>query len=353
MAGKRRRRLSRVPAEPSTSIVHLPAPTLSPLLIVVRRLLIALVVLVTVALVVYADRDGYVDESGSPPGLLDAFYYATVTLSTTGYGDIVPVSDGARLVNILVITPLRVLFLIILVGTTLEVLTQRTRDHIRQNRWRNALQAHTIVVGYGTKGRSAVAALVDEGVPRGQIVVVDESDRHIAEATADGLAGVQGDGTRAVVLAKADVVRAARVVVALPRDDSAVLTVLTVKAANQLAHVVAAVREAENAPLLRSSGADQVVIGSEAAGRLLGVGASSPSTGTVLADLLEPGVGLEMTTRSLSRDEIGRGQDAVPGRVLAVVRDEHVLPYNHVDAEVLQDGDKIVVVRHAGTGTIR
>ena len=50
-------------------------------------------------------------------------YYATVSLSTTGYGDITPVSPGARLVNILVVTPLRILFLLILIGTTLEALT--------------------------------------------------------------------------------------------------------------------------------------------------------------------------------------------------------------------------------------
>ena len=65
-----------------------------------------------------------------------AVYYATVTLSTTGYGDIVPYSDAARLTNVLLVTPLRVLFLIILVGTTLEVLTERTREEWRLNRWR-------------------------------------------------------------------------------------------------------------------------------------------------------------------------------------------------------------------------
>ena len=88
--------------------------------------------------------------------LLDCVYYATVTLSTTGYGDIVPYSDSARLINVLLITPLRVLFLIILVGTTLEVLTERTREEWRLNRWRTTLRDHTVVVGFGTKGRSAV-----------------------------------------------------------------------------------------------------------------------------------------------------------------------------------------------------
>ena len=47
----------------------------------------------------------------------------TVTLSTTGYGDITPVTTAARLTNVLLVTP--VLFLIILVGTTLQVLTEQ------------------------------------------------------------------------------------------------------------------------------------------------------------------------------------------------------------------------------------
>lgn len=102
---------------------------------VVKRLVIALLVLVVTALIVYAERDGHTDNSDGPVDPLDAFSYATVSLSTTGYGDITPVSDGARLTNILVITPLCVLFLIILVGTTLEVLTERTLKEWRLNRW--------------------------------------------------------------------------------------------------------------------------------------------------------------------------------------------------------------------------
>jgi voltage-gated potassium channel len=49
-----------------------------------KRLLLALLVLAATALIVYADRDGYNDSSDKSVDLLDAFYYATVTLSTTG-----------------------------------------------------------------------------------------------------------------------------------------------------------------------------------------------------------------------------------------------------------------------------
>lgn len=47
------------------------------------------------------DRDGYRDVTEDRIGVIDAFYYATVTLSTTGYGDVTPVSPTARLVNVL------------------------------------------------------------------------------------------------------------------------------------------------------------------------------------------------------------------------------------------------------------
>src|SRR5215217_7920491 len=81
--------------------VHLPHTEESPVRQVWRRVVIASVVLVLTVLIVYLDRDGYRDNGGGEISVLDATYYATVTLSTTGYGDITPVTPGARLVNIL------------------------------------------------------------------------------------------------------------------------------------------------------------------------------------------------------------------------------------------------------------
>ena len=73
-------------------------------------------------------------------------------MTSTGYGDITPVSDGARLVNLLVVMPAGVLFLVILVSTTLEVLAERTRTAYRERNWRRTLQDHTIVCSYGVRG---------------------------------------------------------------------------------------------------------------------------------------------------------------------------------------------------------
>ena len=50
-------------------------------------------------------RNGYRDITETLLTLLDALYYATVSLSTTGYGDITPVTADARVANILIVTP--------------------------------------------------------------------------------------------------------------------------------------------------------------------------------------------------------------------------------------------------------
>jgi voltage-gated potassium channel len=297
-----------------------------------------------------ADGDGYRDGDARGVTFIDALYYATVSLSTTGYGDITPVTQSARLVNILVITPLRVLFLIVLVGTTLEVLTERTREHIRQNRWRSHLRDHTVIVGYGTKGRSAFRALLEHGADRSTIVAVDNDPDHIADAGDDGIAAIVGDGTRADVLTRAGVESAARVVVAVPRDDAAVLVTLTVRRHNAKAYIVAAVRESENAGLLRDGGADGVVVSSEAAGRLLGVAASSPSTGAIFEDLLVPGQGLELIDREVEREEVGLPPRQCRDLVVAVIRDGETQMFSQGMDLRLRKSDRVVVVRDSKSG---
>ncbi len=305
--------------------------------------------LAVTTVIVWLDRSGYHDNAGGTPDLLASAYYATVTLSTTGYGDITPVGDGARLTNILVITPLRVVFLIILVGTTLEVLTERTRKQWRLNRWRSTVREHTVVVGYGTKGRSAVDTLVGQGVAKESIVVVDPQRKVIDQATRDGLVGVLGDATRTDTLMRAELPAAARVVVAPERDDTAVLVTLTARQLNKSATVVAAVREDENAPLLRQSGADVVVTSSSSAGRLLGMSMLSPHAGAVMEDLLTYGTGLDVVERPISRAEAGHSPRECPDLVVAVVRGSRMLNYTDPEAAVLQLTDRVITIRQATT----
>ncbi|MFF5935081.1 potassium channel family protein [Streptomyces sp. NPDC012508] len=322
-----------------------------PLRQVTKRLLMALSVLALTTVIVYLDRDGYNDNADGSLDFLDCAYYATVTLSTTGYGDIVPYSDSARLINILVITPLRVLFLIILVGTTLEVLTERTREEWRLNRWRSTLRDHTVVVGFGTKGRSAIQTLCATGLRKDQIVIVDPSTKVIETANADGFVGVVGDATRSDVLLRAEVQKARQIVIATQRDDTAVLVALTARQLNRGAKIVAAVREEENAPLLRQSGADAVITSASAAGRLLGLSVLSPSAGTVMEDLIQQGSGLDLVERPVIKSEVGKNVRETEDLVVSVLRGHRLLGYDDPAASPLQLTDRVITIVRAAPVT--
>ncbi|MCW2851366.1 MAG: TrkA-N domain protein [Nocardioides sp.] len=329
--------------------ISLPDVARSPWWELGRRLLAALGILVGTVLLVYFDRDGYVD--GNDPtntvSFTDAIYYTTVTLSTTGYGDIAPYKDGARLVNAFVITPARIAFLVLLIGTTLEVLASQGREMFRVSRWRKKMGHHVVIVGYGTKGRSAVETLVNNGLDREGVVIVDPSPTALADAHADGLAVVSGDATRREVLRRAGVAEADQIIITTNRDDSNVLAALTVRQLNPDAWIVAAVKEQENAPLMRQSGANSVITSSDAVGRLLGLSSLSPTLGSVMEDLLTYGEGLEVAERDLLVSEVGKQPQQLPDQVISVVRDEKVYRYFDPVVTQLARGDRLVVVRPA------
>ncbi|MCZ7413180.1 MULTISPECIES: potassium channel family protein [unclassified Streptomyces] len=334
-------------ADDYTFRVQLPRQLTGPLIQVAKRLLMAHVVLLVAVLIVYLDRDGYVDNVGDGISLLDAIYYVTVSLSTTGYGDIYPASEAARLLTTFAITPLRILFLIILVGTSLEVLTERTRQQWRLSHWRSTVRDHTVIVGFGTKGRSAAETLLSAGATKEQIVVVDPSAKVIDAANADGFAGVVGDATRSSVLERARIDRARRIIIATQRDDTAVLVTLTARQLNRKLNIVASVREEENVPLLRQSGADSVVTSSGAAGRLLGLSLISPSAGQIMEDLIQTGIGMTLAERPVTKAEAGRSPRECPDLVLAVIRGHRLLHFDDPAAATLQPLDRVVVIRRA------
>ncbi len=325
----------------------LPSNARSPWWELTRRVLLATAILVFTVLLVYVDRAGYRDNADPTGhvGLVDSIYYSTVTLSTTGYGDIAPYAAHSRLINAFVVSPLRIAFLVLLIVTAMELLARQGRENFRTARWRKHMNQHVVVIGYGTKGRSAVETLVSNGTSRDSIVVVDPRPVAQEEAHADGLVVVTGDATRREVLRRAGVDKAQQVIITTARDDTTVLATLTVRQLNPQAYIVAAVREQDNVPLVRQSGADSVITSSDAVGRLLGLASYSPNLGSVMEDLLTHGEGLEVAQRDLLVNEVGKMPQSLPDQVIAVVRDEKVYRYFDPTVTLLARGDELIVVR--------
>lgn len=328
-------------------VVKIPENAESPWRLISKRISMAFLALLLAALVVYFDRGGY-EGGGGPDGKLtfiDAIYYATVSLSTTGYGDITPVTQQARLINTVVITPLRVVFLILLVGTTLSVLTEQSRQAFKIQRWRSFVRNHTVVVGYGTKGRSATAAMLADDTSPDDIVVVDTDPQALKAAAARGLVTVQGSATRSDVLKLAGVTRAAAVVVATNSDDTAVLVTLTARELAPNAKIVATVRESDNRHLLKQSGADSVVVSAETTGRLLGLATITPTVVGIMEDLLTPDEGFSISERRVEESEVGGSPRHLTELVLGVVRKGQLIKVNEPEADALESGDRLLYIR--------
>lgn len=314
------------------------------------RVVVAFLALLATTGLVYAERDCYQDRGAAGSlSLIDSFYYATVTLSTTGYGDVTPICQSSRLANALIITPLRFLFLIVLVGTTIEVLTRRTREELRSYRWRKRVKDHTVIIGYGVKGRAAARSLVDAGTSPSDIVVVATDHAAVDEAGRDGFVGIVGDGRREETLRDASLSQASRVVVATDEDDTTILVTLTARRLAPNAVIVAAAREAQNVAVLRQSGANNVIPTAESAGHLMGLSLVSSAAGELMEDLLDSGRGLEVSERPITRAELGLSPadlDAHGQIVLAVIRGGVAHRFDTETISRLENGDRLVVIRH-------
>lgn len=330
--------------------IHLPHAAPDAWRSLLRRIGIAIGIVLLIAVLTWLGRDGYSDADGTSVSFLDAVYYATVTATTTGYGDIAPVDPTERAITAFVVTPLRILFLIVLVGTTLELLAERFRQVRAEARWRTRMNDHTIVAGYGTMGRGAVDTLLANGTPRDSIVIVDRTASVITAAAEAGLTGIVADATRTSTWQQVRIDRAKAIVVTCNRDDTATLVTLTARELNEQIPIAVAVREAENAHLLSQSGATTVVLSSEAAGRLVGLATGSPAAVGVLEDLLAAGEGLDLAERVVDADEVGgppRPERGV-GLPIAIIRAGRRIAFDDAAFQRVEPGDVVVALTGAG-----
>jgi voltage-gated potassium channel len=286
---------------------------------------------------------------------VDVLYFTIVSLTTVGYGDITPITDQARLVNALIMTPIRVFLWVLFLGTAYEltILRLRLREDRQMKDLHDRLSDHVIVCGYGVKGRAIVDELLAHGQPRDQIVAIDESEDAVAMATKHGLVALRGDASREALLRAANIERAHAVLVAPNRDDAAVLICLTVRSLAPQIHIVASAREEENVKLLYGAGADLVVSPSVSGGRLMGAAIRQQAVPQFLEDLLSFGQGLALSERLVRPEEAGMRVADLPdldgALILGAARGRERFAFHQLPGLLLQAED-VIVYLPAGTG---
>jgi voltage-gated potassium channel len=216
------------------------------------------VVFIAIALtsVLLFGASGYIVFAGYGP--FDALYMALTTITTIGYGEVIPLHGAGRIFNVVYII-IGVTTLLVALGAATQALIElELSGYFHKRRTRkmiDKLNRHFIVCGFGRVGRSAADELKAAGA---QIIIIDNDEARTERAIAAGYIAVNADCTRDEVLREVGIDRAKGLIAALGADADNTYLILSAKALHPLLPVATRVSEEASERKLRRAGADIV-----------------------------------------------------------------------------------------------
>ena len=310
------------------------------------RLGVAFFLLGMVILIHWYDREGLIDNVDGDISLLDVVYFTMISVTTTGFGDIAPVSDRARLIEAVLVTPVRIAVLFIFVGAAYDFVIKRSWEKWRMARIQEQLTDHVVVLGYGVSGSQSVGELIERGVDPRCIVVIDPSEERLSEAEKLGVNVMAADATRDVTLQSVRIAEAQSVLVSAGRDDTSILIVLTVRHLAPKVPISVVVRADDNETLARQAGADNVINPVRFTGLLLAGSVKGAHIADYLADLASVGGRVQLVERVVSEAECGKSiaELSSGGQGLRVYRNGRAIGFWENECQTLLPGDVVVEI---------
>ncbi|WP_228275046.1 potassium channel family protein [Stakelama tenebrarum] len=302
----------------------------------------------------YFDREGLRDTYDGDVSFLDIIYFTAISITTTGYGDIAPVTERARMFDALVVTPIRIFVVLLFVGTTYNFLLQRTWDKWRMAHIQRNLHDHYVVCGFGKTGSDAVDELIARGVSAQDIVVIDDNTDSLAKAEACGCTILQGDATRDSVLEDVKIDRARALIVSAGRDDTSILITLTARHLSKKVPISVTVKADDNETPARAAGATTVINPVSFAGLLLAGSCTGPHIADYMMDLASITGRIALGERTVKPEEIGKPLSQIAtGMGMRIYRGGKPYSYWEDEAQTLQTGDVIVEIVPQGMAKAR
>ncbi len=296
-------------------------------------------------LVHWVERDGLRDDLDGHLTFLDIVYFTMISITTTGYGDIVPVSPGARLFDALVVTPIRIFFVLIFIGTAYNLVFRRSWDKWRMERIQQKLSGHVIIAGFGTSGAEALDELLALGGKASEVVVIDTDANALERPHSLGCAVLEADATRDKTLSAVRVKEARSMIVSAGRDDTSILITLTARHLAPHLKISVAVRNEDNELLARQAGATTVINPVSFAGLLLAGSTRGAHIADYIADLASSHGRVRLAERDVSEAECGKSLNEVTtGLGVRIYRDGTPHGFWEAEAKSLRPGDCIVEI---------
>lgn len=284
--------------------------------------------------------------------VFDALWCTLVSLTTTGYGDIVPHTLAGRLFLMLILCSGVGVVAYSLGAVTSMLLENQISRIMERNKMQksiNKLKNHIIVCGAGRVGSNVAHVLRAENVSH---VLVDNDPERISEMEEKGHLVMLGDATQDEVLLDLGIMEARGIVCALAEDAFNLFIALTARDLNPGIKIVARAERPESIQKLRRAGADKVIAPTQVGGFQLATAILKPTTVDLVENLFTSSSfqfqleELLITDNSplanqAIKDAFGRKKTNVT--IIAIIRNDEVI-MNIRGADIIQPGDMLILV---------
>lgn len=212
-----------------------------------------------VMLMLYATFGAYYLGDQFKPAIADlvtASYYAIVTMSTVGYGDITPQTSEAKLFTVSIILLGVAVFATSLTAVIAPLVSNSLQKIVNRKGPRMKRENHFVVIGAGSLAVNTARELARRGHPVTRLVRTADENADAGEAQVDT---VVGDPSSNAVLKEAGAHQAQAVLAMMVDDSENAFVILAVKELKGKARTVAAVNDASNLSRVKLAQPDVVI----------------------------------------------------------------------------------------------
>ncbi|WP_338358357.1 potassium channel family protein [Yeosuana marina] len=191
---------------------------------------------------------------------IDAIYMTVITITTVGFGEVIPLDQNAKIFTIFLI-----LISLIVVGYALSTITEyilskNNIEELKQKKMQkliNNFKNHVIICGYGRNGKQAARKLAAHNR---SFVIIEKNRDVIDRLEMDQVPYVIGNANEDEILLEAGVDRASCFISALPSDADNLFVVLSARQMNKNINIISRASQESSYEKLKFAGANNVIL---------------------------------------------------------------------------------------------
>jgi len=208
--------------------------------------------------------------------IFDAFYWALVTITTVGYGDIAPVTDAGRAISMLTIIS-GIAMISFATSVIVSAFSERLSE-IKENRiieQVNKSRSFLIVCGYG---QMAKMFFRQKKGPMENYVILDKDLKRVEQARKDGYKVVHEDASRFETLSKFNVEHANITILCMAESDvENIYITLNAKSISRKMKVIARVNDISIVSKFEYAGADHLLMPNQVVNTMIRTAITQPT----------------------------------------------------------------------------